>query len=83
MEPIKQGMWQMQAMYHKNQIIKVKEQTGATHVSHIKNEIKDGEKINCLYIKNGEKELKYGGPKSFFEFSPEDYKEAIKEFNKL
>lgn len=73
----------MQTLFHKNWMKKIKEQTGANHVCHIANVHRDGKKINCVWIKNGDKELKYGGEKSFSEFSPSDYEAAIKEFNTI
>jgi len=73
----------LQALFHKSWIEKIKNQTGATHVSHIQGAKKGDDKVNCIWIKKGDKELKYGGKKDFSLFTPEDYENAIKEFNKL
>lgn len=80
---INNGMWQLQTMFHQSWIGKIKEQTGATHVLHIKDEVRNGEKINCIYIKSKDKEIKYGGKKAFVNFTDKDYKTAINEYNKI
>jgi hypothetical protein len=71
--------WVILAMFHKNQVKKVKEKTGATHVIHIRNY--DGDK-NCLQIKKGDKQIKFGSALDFNEWTETDYNNAINEFNK-
>lgn len=73
--------WQLQALAHKNLILKVKKKTGASHVGHIKGIVReDGVKINCIWIKSDKGEIKYGGEKDFADFTAQDYDNAATQY---
>lgn len=74
--------WALMTMFHKSNIDKVKRQTGAYHVIHIKDHItKNKQKVNCLLMRGKKGECKYGGVKNFISWTKEDYQEAINTYN--
>lgn len=77
LENMLQNSWMMSMLFHKSNLNRVKKATGAQHVIHIKNY--QG-KINCLLIRGKEGEVKYGGRRSFSDWTEQDYDNAIKSY---
>lgn len=71
-----------QLFYHKYWIKEIKKRTGAKHVTHIKDfyDQDNRRKINVIYIKSKDFEMKYGGEKDFSQFTDKDYEEAINSY---
>jgi hypothetical protein len=74
--------WVMVHLFHKSNVARVKKDTGAYHVIHIKDhKNKNGYRVNCLLIKSKKGEVKYGGAKDFNSWTADDYTNAINSFN--
>lgn len=77
----KAANWQIMAMFHQSNLNRVKKETGAFHVIHMRDhQNSNGEKVNCIYIKGKEGEIKYGGVKDFSLWDNSDYTNAIKTY---
>ena len=77
-----QSQWKMISLFHKSNVNKVKQQTGAFHVIHIKDFCDSNkDRLNCLLIKGKKGEAKYGGQKNFNSWTNQDYQNAIKSYN--
>ena len=75
----KEANWRIMAMFHQSNLNRVKKETGAFHATHMQEyRNSKGEKVNCIYIKGKEGEIKYGGVKDFSLWKTEDYTNAIK-----
>lgn len=75
----KAANWQIIAMFHQSNLNRVKKETGAFHVIHIRDHKNSkAERVNCIYVKGKEGEIKYGGVKDFSLWDREDYTNAIK-----
>jgi len=77
-----QSNWKLIAMFHKNNVARVKREAKVHHVVHIKDhKNKNGYRVNCLLIKSKKGEVKYGGAKDFNSWTADDYTNAINSFN--
>jgi|GEM_PF-3566277 hypothetical protein len=75
--------WMIPMLFHKSNLNRVKKGTGAYHVIHVKNHVREkGGKVDCLLIRGEEGEVKYGGSgKDFNQWTEEDYTNAINSYN--